>query len=324
MKVKILIALLFALIPSVNALEVDKDDLDISPSGQSIAIMLDTGVVVEKFVEGDGESPAREAGILIGDKIIIINGTNINNLRDVTRELKKDKDLFKIVLQRGSQTKIVVVKPLVVDGKNKIGVRLIDRIAGVGTLTYVLPEYTLFGSLGHSIDKGRETIEGEIKDSTIKSIKKGQIGKPGGKRAKIGENSLGKIIKNTDTGVYGNVTDDTLKNLPLMPIASRDEIKTGKAEIWTVIEGSEIEKFEIEIVKLEKQSEKSTKSMKIKITDERLLDKTGGIIQGMSGSPIIQNDKIIGAITHVLVNSPEMGYGIYIEWMLEDNDVFLT
>ena len=209
----------------------------------------------------------------------------------------------------------------------KIGLWVRDSTAGVGTLTFYDKESGKYGAIGHPItDSETEKIlsikNGDLLNSSIISIKKGVKGNPGELRGifQEEESPIGKIEKNTQCGIFGEGNKSVCKYLEHKPmhVATRDEIETGKATILTTIDEDGPSEYEIEIVKLFQQDEPGPKSMIIKITDENLLSKTGGIVQGMSGSPIIQNDKIIGAVTHVLINKPDVGYGIYIDWMLED------
>lgn len=306
--------------------------------GQPVGVKLSTkGVLVVALsdiegINGKTPSPAANAGVQIGDSIIKINDVSINHAEDITRFINKDKDLELILtLQRRNDLKLfnVKVKPTLdsADGKQKIGLWVRDSTAGVGTLTLYDDKTKKFAALGHPItDSDTGTIlsvnDGVIISSNVVSIKKGTRGSPGELRGVfVDENKIkGQIVKNTDCGIFGNGTKSLINqkfNKP-MEIGLRNEIKEGKAEILTTISGSEPELFQIEIQKLLPQDTSGSKSMIIKITDSRLLEKTGGIVQGMSGSPIIQNNKIVGAVTHVLINKPDVGYGIYIEWMLKD------
>lgn len=215
------------------------------------------------------------------------------------------------------------------DNQYKIGLWIRDSTAGVGTLTFYDNKTGTFAALGHPItDVDTGTIlnvnSGQIVNSSIVSVRKGVRGTPGElKGIFIDEDVvLGQIIKNTQCGIFGK------SNLPIknknnkkMKLALRDEIKEGPAQIYTTIDGSEPKLYNIMVEKLLPQNSPGPKSMVIKVTDKELLEKTGGIVQGMSGSPIIQDNKIIGAVTHVLINKPDTGYGIYIEWMLKDADI---
>ena len=319
----------------------DNSEIAVYPGGQPIGVKLNTkGVLVVALsdiegVNGKTPSPAANAGVQIGDSIIKINDVEINHAEDVTRiinEEKRSEITLKVQRKNDNNFFEIKVNPTLdsTDGKQKIGLWVRDSTAGVGTLTFYHEKSKKFAALGHPItDADTGTIlsvnNGVIVSSNIVSIKKGTKGNPGELRGLfIEENKIkGQIIKNTQCGVFGNGTKSLINNKFNKPmnIALRNEIKVGKAQILTTINNSEPELFDIEIQKLLPQNTAGSKSMVIRITDPRLLEKTGGIVQGMSGSPIIQNNKIIGAVTHVLINKPDTGYGIYIEWMLKDAEI---
>ncbi|MBU3155241.1 SpoIVB peptidase [Clostridium estertheticum] len=316
----------------------ENQDIMVYPGGQPIGVKLNTkGVLVVALSDIDGikgktQSPASNAGVEIGDSIIEINNIVINHAEDISRFVNKEKNpelTLKIQRRNGSKLFDIKVKPTIdsTDGKQKIGLWVRDSTAGVGTLTLYDSKTNKFAALGHPItDSDTGTIlsinNGVIISSNIVSIKKGTKGTPGELRGLfIDENKIkGQLINNTECGIFGNGTKSLINNKfnKPMKIGLRNEIKEGEAQILTTINGNEPELFKIEIQKLLPQDIPGSKSMIIKITDPRLLEKTGGIVQGMSGSPIIQNNKIVGAVTHVLINKPDVGYGIYIEWMLKD------
>jgi stage IV sporulation protein B len=319
----------------------DNSEITVYPGGQPIGVKLNTkGVLVVALSDIEGAngkipSPAANAGVQIGDSIIRINDVEINHAEDVTRLINGEKKSeITLKLQRKNDGNLFEIKvnPTLdsTDGKQKIGLWVRDSTAGVGTLTFYDDKTKKFAALGHPItDADTGTIlsvnNGVIVSSNIVSIKKGTKGNPGELRGLfVEENKVkGQIIKNTQCGIFGNGTKSLINNKfnKPMKIGLRNEIKEGKAEILTTINSNEPELFEIEIQKLLPQSTAGSKSMVIRVTDPRLLEKTGGIVQGMSGSPIIQNNKVIGAVTHVLINKPDTGYGIYIEWMLKDADI---
>jgi stage IV sporulation protein B len=202
-----------------------------------------------------------------------------------------------------------------------------DTAAGVGTLTFLDPKGHNYGALGHvisDVDTGQPIVvgQGKILRSHVTSIQKGESGEPGEKRAIFTDEDqiLGNIVRNTPFGIFGKMNElpnKGLYNKPI-PVGLQEEVKEGPANILTVVNGQKVESFKIQIVSVNKQRTASTKGLILKVTDPRLLNVTGGIVQGMSGSPIIQNGKIIGAVTHVFVNDPSAGYGTFIEWMLKD------
>lgn len=212
-----------------------------------------------------------------------------------------------------SLTKVCCIKNSVV----------IDQISGIGTLTYIDPTTNIFGALGHEIIekstmKKVEIKDGEIFKSTITGISPSRNGTPGEKNAKFyNEEIYGTINKNTETGIFGKYEDE-LQNNNIMEVENPNNIKTGKAVIRTVIKNDTIEEFDINIIEINKKS--NVKNILFEITDKELLDKTGGVVAGMSGSPIVQNNKLIGAVTHVIVNDSTKGYGIFITTMLKEGE----
>ena len=253
----------------------------------------------------------------------------MHNSRDLVKAIKQsEKDSIKVdILRHGENiTKIVTLKKE--NNKDyKIGLWIRDSTAGVGTMTFYDDTSKKFGALGHPItdsDTNEPFLikDGDVIESSIISIRKGEKGSPGElKGIFINEsNPTGEIDKNTQSGIFGQLNSNILEksDIKRLKVGFRDEIVPGKAKIITTIDENGPQEYEIEIEKLLNQNVASSKSMVIKVTDPRLLEKTGGIVQGMSGSPIIQNNKIVGAVTHVLINKPDTGYGIYIEWMLQD------
>lgn len=332
---------LFGLVPlktvNVNVLK----DIRVIPGGQTIGVKLKSAgimVVGHHSVENDDGvsiSPADKAGIRTGDLIIRINGKRVKEVAEVVdtvNRLGSDSKDIELEIVRNKETLKVKVEPVYDTKANlyRLGMYIRDSAAGVGTLTFYDPNTQNYGALGHVIADAdtQEAIvvgDGKILYSNVTSIQKGISGKPGGKRAIfVDENEvIGNITKNTPFGIFGKMTKEPtngLTNEPI-PIALPEEVKEGPAEILTVIDGQKVERFAIEIVNVVQQKYPATKGMIIKVTDPLLLEKTGGIVQGMSGSPIIQNGKLVGAVTHVFVNEPTSGYGSYIEWMIRDSGI---
>lgn len=315
-------------------------DVKVIPGGQSIGVQLQTlGVLVvgHHLVNGENGtmSPGEEAEIKVGDVIMEINGQKIEEMKDVkpiVEESGKSSEPLKVKVKRGKETFDTELKPVLDEKENeyRIGLYIRDSAAGIGTMTFFEPESKKYGALGHVISdmdtkKPIEIHDGTIVRSTVTSIQKGNNGTPGEKQAKfsIRENKIGTITKNSPFGIFGKL-DESIENGKYdkpMPIALSHEVKEGPAKILTVIDGEKVEEFDVEIVSSVPQKTPATKGMVIQITDPKLLEATGGIVQGMSGSPIIQNDKVIGAVTHVFVNDPTSGYGVHIEWMLQDAGV---
>lgn len=296
------------------------------PGGESIGLQLETGIyIVGKYQVQTKQgliSPWASSDILDGDKIEKIDNQNVLTNLDIQDILKKKRngEVISLSLKRSQATIITTIKVVENnDRMNSLGLYIRDKIQGVGTLTYVNPKNNTFGALGHGIIDRKidlSNLRGSISRSQVQQITKAVPGTPGEKQAIVSQNYIGKIEANKEIGVFGKINsrNDFSKNL--IKVAKTTEVKLGKAEIWTVIANERIEKFAVEIIDLKKQSTSSIKGIKIKITDEKLLNATGGIIQGMSGSPIIQNNAIVGAVSHVVVDNPSIGYGVYIEWML--------
>lgn len=314
-----------------------RKEIEVYPGGISIGVKINNkGALVVGYSdisthEGLSESPGKVAGIELGDIIEEVNGENIETCSDLISKVKTCRnDEMTVKILRGNSELTKKISLIKEDNEYKIGLWVRDSTAGIGTLTFYDKDSKTFGALGHPITDGDTNVSFNIKSGTllrssVLSIKKGERGNPGEiKGLFINENeSIGNIEKNTNSGIYGDASVELINpNFnKAMTVAYRDEIKEGHAQIITTVEDGGAKAYDIEILKLLPQDEPGSKSMIIKIVDPVLLEKTGGIVQGMSGSPIIQNGKIIGAVTHVLINKPDVGYGIYIEWMLQDAGV---
>lgn len=325
---------LLGLIP-VKSVAVSKvNDLEVYPGGTSVGIKLSTkGVLVVghsdiESVEGKVESPAKNSGIELGDVLIKINGEEIQSSKDLSKKIKNlDNSKINVDYIRNGNIENKEIDLEKENNEYKLGLWVRDSTAGIGTLTFYDKNTSIFGALGHPITDGDTNKpfivrNGDLLNSSVISVRKGEKGSPGELKGLFvnEKESLATIEKNTEAGIFGEASADLVNptfNKPLK-VGFRNEIKEGAAKIITTIDENGPKMYDIEIVKLLPQEEPGPKSMVIKVTDEELLEKTGGIVQGMSGSPIIQNGKLIGAVTHVLVNKPDTGYGIYIEWMLQD------
>ncbi|MBO9609056.1 MAG: SpoIVB peptidase [Paenibacillaceae bacterium] len=331
MKVK-----LFGKIPYKTVKVSVMPDLKVVPGGQTIGVKLKSaGILVVGHhmvtVQDDRKtSPGEEARVQVGDLIVSIDGKPLNDVSKVSELAAKAGEqgrALELSIMRGDQKLKLQLRPAYdkTDKMYRLGLYIRDSAAGVGTLTFYAPEQGMYGALGHIItDMDTQTPivvgSGEIVHSNVTSISKSQNGEPGEKRAQFNKGVLGNIEKNTPFGIFGRMPEAPEHGVDgqAIPVAFAEEVKEGPAEIYTVIGGQKVEKFTIEITHIAKQEYPATKGLVIKITDPRLLEKTGGIVQGMSGSPIIQNGKLIGAVTHVFVNDPTSGYGCFIEWMLQD------
>ena len=321
-KNNILLTLIFTLLIIPNYALAYSDY--IVAGGENIGIELNSkGVIIVGTYEVNGINPAKEANLRAGDKIIKINDKEVINIEEMLKviENSSNKSNIKITYLRGNKTNDTSLKlSKSNDNIYKTGLYVKDSISGVGTLTFIDPNTKLFGALGHEIiekNTGQklEIKDGKIYSSTVTGITRSDIGKPGEKAARYDSSDIfGDVKENTTSGIFGNYTS-TIPDKKLYKVAKEDEVKTGNATIFTVIDGNTIESFAINILRINKST---TKNILFEITDSRLLKNTGGIVQGMSGSPIIQNDYIVGAVTHVVVDDPTKGYGIFITTMLEE------
>lgn len=325
------------LIP-IKSVAVQKlDDIKLYPGGTSIGIKLSTdGVLVVGFSDvqtrdGNESSPAKTAGIQLGDVLLKVNGKEIEGSKQLISLIKENNsDSVNIeFLRQGCKFNKDV--DLIKENEDyKLGLWIRDSTAGIGTLTFYHENSGTFGALGHPITDGDTNTtftikDGELLSASILSVRKGEKGVPGELRGLFvnERSSIGDIKTNSSSGIFGS-TNKPLVNPNFsepLSVGFRNEVVEGPAKIISTVCDEGPKEYDIEIVKLLQQDKCGPKSMIIRVTDEELLSKTGGIVQGMSGSPIIQNGKIIGAVTHVLINKPDIGYGIYIEWMLEEAGV---
>lgn len=304
------------------------------PVGNIAGVKLYTnGVLVVGMSEIEGEDnkkykPYANTGIEEGDTIISINNTEILNTDDLVNIVNSSNgNKLDIKYVRDNQSLECSITPVkTIENDYKLGLWVRDSAAGVGTVTFYEPSTKSFAALGHGIvDIDTEELiniaSGEFVTTKILNITKGESGNPGRIQGTIdNQENIGIISKNTRFGIYGKVDDTHSLNIDYtkeMEVALRSEIQKGKATILCSLDNENVKEYEIEIEKIYVNNNYDNKSMLIKITDQELLEKTGGIIQGMSGSPIIQDGKFVGAVTHVMVNNPEKGYGIFADTMLK-------
>ena len=288
------------------------------PGGQLVGLELSNDIVTVAAFD-DSCPAARETGLQIGDQILRVENQAVSSAEDVRRILKNAGPEVTLTVLRGSREITLAIIPAAAGGEKRLGVYLRQGIAGVGTVTYYDPEKGCFGTLGHGVSDNRGNLmilkSGQACAATAASVKKGRAGDPGQIRGSANaEEIFGRITKNTPQGVFGSCSP--LKGEPL-PIAAYEDVKVGPATIHSTVSGSSVREYSVEILKIYPQSRTDCRNFLIRITDPALLKATGGIVQGMSGSPIIQDGKLVGAVTHVLVNDPTRGYGIFIENMLE-------
>jgi len=315
------------------------DPPKVIPCGEAIGVLVSTkGVIIVGHVPVVGINqkqsyPAKDAGLMAGDVILSLNGYSVYNVGQVEEFIKNYKGkIITLTLKRNGKIILKKIKPVLAKKNGKyrsmLGIFIEDPAAGVGTLTFYQPATRFFAGLGHRINNfnGKNGIsfhQGEIVLANISAVRPGIPGKPG---EKVGifyssQPSIGFINKNTKFGIYGKLYKENIPQSRItgpIPIAYPSEIKTGTAYIYTVITGYKVQRFKVKIVKVFRQSQPHDKGLIIKVVDPVLLKKTGGIIQGMSGSPIIQEGRLIGAVTHVFVNDPTKGYGVLAEWMVAE------
>ena len=309
---------------TVNVNVVQEESVILGGELLGIKMYMDGALVIGlSEIPGTGRAPGKEAGIRAGDRIVSVNGLAITDSEILETAVEKSGGAAVILERyRDGERKSVTVSPVYYhEGEAyKLGIWIRDSTAGVGTLTFIKPESGKFGALGHAIadyDTGEvvSVSEGSVTDCRAALIEKGERGAPGAVQGTFGED-VGTIEKNTETGVYGTFFGETDRQA--LPIALSASVTTGPATIYSDIAGGAVQGYEAEITKVFHHGRSETKSMCIRITDPSLLALTGGIIQGMSGSPILQNGRIVGAVTHVFVNDPTRGYGIFIENMLAE------
>ncbi len=321
-KLRILFSIFMLLCPNLVFAYASK----VIVGGENIGINLQSkGILVVGFYKVDGKTVVSDPPIEKGDYITKVGDVSVNEINELTAEIERQINDNKVELtylrdDKENKTTLTLIEQ---DHIFKTGLYVKDHITGIGTLTYIDPESKIFGALGHEIiesnsNKKIEVKTGTIFNSKITGIKKSSNGNPGEKKASFNPNEIyGTITKNTEYGLFGNY-DTILNENNLYDVARNDEIKVGEAKIRTVLNGNEIKEYSIYINKINEYNK--IKNLSFEITDEELLDKAGGIVQGMSGSPIIQNNKIIGAVTHVIIDNVKTGYGIFITTMLEEGE----
>ena len=325
-KISIILLTIFTIIVSfkINAYANSGDMVYLG--GENIGIKLTTGVTVIGKYEVETEhgkiKPWKDSNIEVNDVIVAMNNLKItdnNSLLNVLSNIIDDQ--IQLELMRNNEKIITTIQVATTNTNHKsLGLYIKDKILGVGTLTFIDKSTNRFAALGHGIYHDNQlylNAKGVILDSDVESIKKATPGDAGEIRSNLNNQVIGYIYNNQNTGLYGkDIQKNT--NRELIEVAEIDEVHPGKDYIITTLTSNQKEKYEIEIIEVKNQKTKDIKGIKIKIVDPRLLNITGGIIQGMSGSPIIQNNKLVGAVSHVVVDNPTLGYGIYAKWMLND------
>lgn len=297
----------------------------IIPGGETIGIEVNSkGVLVVGFYKVNDSYIGKEAGFEVGDIIRKVNDKAVSDIDSMVNIVNHSSSVVKFNVSRGNKSKdIELTLKTDENGVLKTGIYVKDRINGIGTLTYIDPNSKVFGALGHEIIENTTVSKFEIKDgiiyeANVSDIVKSRNGKAGEKNAIYNKSKVfGEIESNEIAGIFGTYSE-SIDNLSTIEVGKINEIKSGAAVIRTVIAGNKVEDFAINILHIDTNSK--NKNILFEITDKRLINATGGIVQGMSGSPIIQDNKIIGAVNYVIVNDTTKGYGIFITTMLEEGD----
>ena len=325
MKKNKLLTIIWLLIVTIIPINVLAYSNFIIPGGENVGIEVSSnGVLVVGFYEVDNKLIAKDSGFQVGDRIIKVNDKNVNSIDDMVNVVKESsEESINYTIIRDNKELSLKASRTNQDGVYKTGIYVKDSIQGIGTLTFIDPETLKFGALGHEIlekttSKKFEIKDGKIFKSDVTSINRSEDGKAGEKNARYDKTEVyGNITENTTSGIFGNYTAE-LPNEEKIKVGTENDIHLGEAKIRTVINNDEIKEFKIDIIKLNPNSD--TKNILFEIVDSVLLENTGGVVQGMSGSPIIQDNKIVGAVTHVIVNDSKKGYGIFITKMLKEAD----
>ncbi|MCI8330588.1 MAG: PDZ domain-containing protein [Bacilli bacterium] len=321
---KILLTLSIIILLPLNMLAYSEN---IIPGGENIGIEINSeGLIVVGFYKVNGKYIGSET-LEVGDIILTIEGVNVDSINEMSAAIEKNikNNEVNIQIKRNGKIKNAKLTLIKDEGVYKTGLYIKEKVTGIGTITYIDPKTKIYGALGHEIimneTKSRvEVKSGNIYESYVNGIDRSVDGAVGSKNATIlYEKQLGTINENKSVGIFGKY-NKTLPEKETLKVAEWKDIKTGAAKIYTITEKDVVEEYEIEITKLNKNEINSNKSISFKITDERLLERSGGIVQGMSGSPIIQDDKIIGAVTHVIIDDVNNGYGVFIRTMLEEGE----
>lgn len=302
--------------------DLDLAKIELYPGGMPFGVKIQTkGLQIVKFI--DSNSPAKNAGLRLGDIIIKANNIEINTIEDFTTQIDKcGKNGVNVTVLRNDKEYNFKVTPKysMDEGKYKTGIWIKDSTSGIGTVTFINPENNAFGGLGHGIcDSINGNViplsHGTVLDVKINGVLKGQIGQAGELKGTFNTKKIGTLTENSSCGVFGLLSSVLKSPEEKMKLCLKEELIEGDAYIWCTLGDEKPQKYSVQISNID-LSNNSTKNFKVTITDKRLLERSGGIVQGMSGSPIIQNGKLVGAVTHVLINDPTEGYGIFIENML--------
>ena len=286
------------------------------PVGKVVGLSLSEGSVTVVAFDDTLGAPARQAGLQVGDEILTVDKTDIDSAADLHQALKRSDGTVLVTVARDQKQHELSIKPSVTGDGPRLGVYVREGVTGIGTITYYDPDSGTFGALGHGVSDARGKLAqmntGNIYQASVVSVKPGQSGKPGQLKGSVSAaEPIGRLQRNCPYGVFGSCEGFSGEALPI------GKAVQGPAEILSNVHGDAVETFSVQITKLFDEDNDTGRDLMLCITDPELLETTGGIVAGMSGSPLIQDGKLGGAVTHVLVNDPTMGYGIFIENMLD-------
>lgn len=323
---------LFGIIPVKEVTVTEKAEQKVMVSGEVFGIKLYTdGVIVvgiqEVQTDSGKKSPSGSAGIEVGDIIVAIDGETVYTSDQVQSILGANNGgSFEVKIKRGERYRDYTVTPVYCEreGCYKAGMWVRDSTAGIGTITFYNKQSGIFAALGHQINdidtkEIMPMLDGEAVKATVSKIEKSTRGTTGSLECDFTNQTLGKLLSNTDCGIYGAYAEIS-ECAKEYPVAAIQEVKKGKATLISTVEKGQPKKYEIEITHIGFNENNREKNMIVKVTDKDLIDKTGGIVQGMSGSPIIQNGKLVGALTHVIVGNPQKGYAVFAQTMAEESN----
>lgn len=290
------------------------------PGGQIIGLQLQNGTVTVAAFDDVLGASARDAGIRVGDEIVAVEGQQVSSAEDIRKLLTDTDTPVSLCIRRSGKQHTLHVTPRQTEDGPRLGIHLKQGITGIGTISWYDPDTGIFGTLGHGVHDAAghllKMTAGTAYHAQVVSVRKGQSGEPGLLKGNADiQDVCGTLFKNTPQGVFGTVTGRFGNEA--LPVAEFNDIRTGDAVIRSTVGGTNVQEYSVEILKIYPRERKDSRNFLLKITDPDLLSTTGGIVQGMSGSPIIQDGKIVGAVTHVLVNDPTRGYGIFIDNMLD-------
>ncbi len=308
------ILILFLLPVQVQAVQM------LIPGGQVVGLQLQNGSLTVAAYDDHLGANARDAGLKIGDEILSVDGKTVSSVEDIRSALAQNPSSVTLSIRRSGKEQSLTLTPCHTDSGPRLGIHLKQGITGIGTVTWYDPGTGAFATLGHGVSAPKGGLlnmtAGAAYNAQVVSVKKGRAGEPGLlKGSADGLGICGSLLKNTPQGVFG-ISKHGWRGEPL-PVADFEDVHTGSAHIRSTVDERGVQEYSVEILKIYPRERSNGRNFLIRVTDPVLLDKTGGIVQGMSGSPIIQDGKLIGAVTHVLVNSPDTGYGIFIENMLD-------